>query len=285
MFHRLREPFGKAGLIVAVVALVAALTGGAIAANGGSGDGGASASASQKGKKGPRGPRGPQGPQGPAGANGLDGAQGPKGDTGAKGDTGGTGATGATGKSVQVLGSAPGCANGGASVQVEGTPASKQEICDGEKGDEGEPWTPDNVLPPNATETGAFSAAHTRELDFFNTAIEFSIPLEAPLGPLDVGVVNSAGEEYDPGSETFGQPANCLGSVSAPTAPADFLCVYMGAAQNLFAPVPFVQKPETLSAPTEVGTGTSGALLWFVGSSGVTTTNPARAVGTYAVTG
>ena len=60
----IREPFGKAGLIVGIVALVFAMLGGAYAATN---NGGGKATASAKGKPGPAGKPGKTGPAGPAG--------------------------------------------------------------------------------------------------------------------------------------------------------------------------------------------------------------------------
>ena len=91
----LREPFGTAGLVVAMVALVAALGGTALAAKG-------ALTGKQKKEvetiaKKFAGKTGPAGAQGPVGAKGDSGSPGPKGDLGAPGDTGATGAAGATG--------------------------------------------------------------------------------------------------------------------------------------------------------------------------------------------
>lgn len=107
MFSRLREPFGKAGLIVAIAAMVAALAGGAYAAS--------SATDSGKGRQTPtqlqrRGKgssltiaqvrriakqeamklagTGPVGPRGAAGENGKVGATGPEGPPGSPGEPG-----------------------------------------------------------------------------------------------------------------------------------------------------------------------------------------------------
>ena len=83
-----REPFGKAGLVVAMVALIAALGGSAIAAKG--------ALTGKQKKEVTKiaqkyaGKPGAQGAQGPAGAKGDAGAPGAKGDPGPAGDRGGT---------------------------------------------------------------------------------------------------------------------------------------------------------------------------------------------------
>ena len=90
----LREPFGKAGLIVAICALVLALTGAAFAAGALTGKQKKEVEKIAKkfaGKPGPAGPAGangapgPQGPAGPAGAAGKEGPQGKEGKQGLEG--------------------------------------------------------------------------------------------------------------------------------------------------------------------------------------------------------
>src|SRR5438128_9675848 len=148
MFSTLRTRFGIPG-VISVIALVFAMFGGAYAASNSASGGKATASA--KAKKGPRGPKGATGPAGPQGPAGL---QGPKGDSGAPGSNG---APGAAGKSVVIGNAAPGCDFGGKSVEVEGNAASKKEICNGEEGPAGSPWTLEGTLPSGSTETGAYS--------------------------------------------------------------------------------------------------------------------------------
>jgi collagen triple helix repeat protein len=88
----IREPFGKAGVVLAVLALVFAAVGGAYAAGGG-------LSGKQKkevtkiakkyaGKPGPAGPAGPAGPKGEPGAKGDKGAAGTNGINGTNGSNG-----------------------------------------------------------------------------------------------------------------------------------------------------------------------------------------------------
>lgn len=98
----IREPFGTAGLIVAVVALVFAMLGGAYAAT----NSGGKATASAKAKPGPRGKTGKTGPAGPAGAAGPAGPAGPKGtngEPGAPGEPGKEGKEGALGTAGTTL--------------------------------------------------------------------------------------------------------------------------------------------------------------------------------------
>jgi len=152
MFRRIRITPSTA---IAVIALVFAVTGGAFAATGGGSNAPrTTANAAKhkakkpKAKPGPRGPAGPAGkqgvqglagPAGPAGAQGAQGAAGAKGETGAKGDTGsgGEGAEGPEGP--------------------QGPKGDKGDTGDqGPQGNPGQPWTPNNVLPSGATETGTW---------------------------------------------------------------------------------------------------------------------------------
>lgn len=100
--QRLREPFGKAGLTVAVIALVFAMLGGAYAATGlnskqkkevksiaksfqGTGSAGAAGAKGDNGSNGAQGAKGDTGvvgPQGPQGSQGKQGTQGPAGEAG-----------------------------------------------------------------------------------------------------------------------------------------------------------------------------------------------------------
>ena len=138
---RLREPFGKAGLTVAVIALVFAMLGGAYAATN-SGGGKATASKAKAGPRGPRGktgPAGPAGPQGPAGANGKDGAN---------GSNGSSGANGKDGQSVTGTPIAAGGACGPTNTGVKYTlGATSTNVCNGEDGEEGEPGESPEGIP------------------------------------------------------------------------------------------------------------------------------------------
>jgi hypothetical protein len=89
MFTKLREPFGTAGLLVAIVALVFALAGGAYAASGGL-TGKQKTEVTKIAKQ-------YAGKPGPAGSQGANGGAGPQGSAGLKGDNGAPGANGANG--------------------------------------------------------------------------------------------------------------------------------------------------------------------------------------------
>ena len=227
---------------LAFVALVFAVTGGAFAASGASVSstrGGLTASTVKKkkpaltGKPGPRGPRGPAGPAGPAGTAGPAGPAGAKGDNGAAGANGGTGnegpqgkegtpgtngTNGKNGKTVVVGEEAkggPNCAGeGGSSFEVEGS-GTKHYACNGS------PWTPNNTLPPKATETGTWSMTGLSAVGgSVYVPISFSIPLGGGFrGAREIKLHFVEFEEE--------APAGCTGGTfQAPTAEPGNLCIY-----------------------------------------------------------
>lgn len=220
MLSRLREHFGTAGLVVAMVALVAALTGGAVAANGTGGDATASAKA-KKGPPGPKGPKGAKGDTGPAGPQGPAGPRGDKGDTGAAGSNGADGANGTNGTngtngvsvtSEEFSGTKEGkCAgNGGTKF----TSASGSTFaCNGKAG-EGNPWTELGTLPPGETETGTWLLQTKGIGGEAVVPISFTLPLESAPTPTLVEGASAPG---------------CPGIVDGiPTADPGNLCLYAG---------------------------------------------------------
>lgn len=303
---RLREPFGKAGLTIAVIALVFAMLGGAYAASGNN-DGKATASA--KAKKGPRGPRGPVGPAGPAGA---------KGDTGAGGANGTNGKDGTNGRSVIASAAAvpAECPTGttGTKFEVEGSGTSSH-VCSGK---EGSPWTASGTLPSGKTETGTWAAnANKQEFEVevegtkstvklstkgVTVPISFPIPLAgelsspestAPSAAQQVHYVYVSGGKNTERIINFSafaleevESTKCLGSVASPTAKPGNLCIYEGVnaseaieTSGAFAGHPIsdfdIKKPVT----TGLGASTSGAVLQLKAAA-----ENATAYGTWAVT-
>jgi hypothetical protein len=251
MLTRLRSQIGTAGLIVAIVALVAALAGGAIAATGGSNG---KATASAKGKPGPRGKTGKTGPAGPAGPAGPQGPAGPKGDTGAPGSPG------ANGKSVTTGNATVGeCSKGGATVEVEGTPASKKKICNGAEGPPGPTCTAGAcLLPAGATETGVWSTGFKGTP---TTWVSISFPLRLTSAPT---------LEWVPLS---GSNPECPGTPAEPKAKPGKLCVYVHTFVNLEE---FGQAPEQKVVDATSGTA---FILEATDSSKVT-----EGLGSWAVT-
>jgi hypothetical protein len=194
MLSLLKNRFGVPG-VIAVVALVFAMLGGAYAAT---------SSPRQSHKKAEKGLTkaqvlalikshpGPAGAQGAAGANGKDGANGQNGGAGTNGTNGTDGDDGQPGKSVELSKYQPGeegpeeeCGELGAIlVKVQGA-TTGFEACnggEGEKGDEGSPWTDGGTLPPGATETGVWSVNGTEaDTGGVYAPISFPIPLTSSI--------------------------------------------------------------------------------------------------------
>lgn len=323
----IREPFGTAGLIVACVALIAALAGGAYAASNG-----LTSQQKKEVKKIAKsfqgtGPQGAAGAPGAAGANGKDGAAGANGKDGTSGANGvsptGTafsgnangcqeggvkftganttvacngvkGTNGTNGKSVEVGSPTEAeCADGGATVQVAGEPASKKAVCNGANG-----FT--EALPEGRTEIGGFvvDAPFIPSSGFQEilTGIYFPVPLANALESNKTHVIaknpeTNEFEEYKGNDPETLQPVFvpstvCLGTLTAPTAPSGNLCVYVANSNfklqfgEFVAPVP---GPKVLKIDQATsGASKVGALLGFAsaGNSG-----PASSNGTWAVTG
>ena len=261
MWRRIREPFGTAGLIVAVVALVAALAGGAYAASGAltgkqkkevekiakkfAGNPGAT------GATGPQGAAGAKGDAGSPGTNGVNGENGAKGDTGAPGEKGEKGDRGANGTSpivteLQPDPSAAKCKAGGA--KIVGADGVEAFACNGEGGGGGEGYP--ETLPSGKTETGFWEVLGENGIvsgEFAVTTISFPLRLAQPPSERIMISATSTPEEI----------AKCPGSFLSPEADsAGVLCLYSGesrtvlsAGLNSFGAFLFLPK-------TEVGLGT-----------------------------
>ena len=275
MFHRLREPFGKAGLIVAIVALVAALAGGAYAANnhGGKhhkkGKNNAGLNGKQKkqvksiskseAKKFANSNPGAPGAQGPAGANGTDGTN---------------GTPGAPGKNVALTTEPEGvnCEEGGTKVEVEGNAASAKYVCNGEAGAEGSPWTAGGTLPPEQSETGTWSfqsleAAHALG---YNYQVPITIPIPLP------GVIAGANTHIEAVGYTGSDP-NCPGTAAEPKAKAGHFCLYTAREEGTNEAY-VTSILQSGSATLEQGVSPAGAVIGIVGEENMVLT------GTWAVT-
>ncbi len=269
ILKRLKEPFGKAGLTVAILALVLAMAGGAYAA--------AALSGKQK-KEVEKIAKKFAGKAGANGANGTNGAPGSKGDAGAPGSPGGAGANGIspTGASFTGVKTGSGCTEGG--VEFKG--ANTTFACNGKKGTTGFTET----LPSEKTETGIWSFGPIAEANVPGTlhalnvpVASFPIPLAAGLPASKVHYINPAGKEVIVGEEGIEEVTSngCPGTAAAPSAAAGNLCIYAS------------RQEETTSASQEVidpgsgnpGAGTSGASAAFF-ITGV----EAVGIGTWALT-
>ncbi|HEX3608251.1 MAG TPA: hypothetical protein VHU14_01070 [Solirubrobacterales bacterium] len=245
--RRLKEPFGKAGLTVAILALVLAMVGGAYAASNSSGGGKATASA--KAKKGPRGPKGATGPAGPTGAPGTNGTN---------GKDGTNGINGTNGKSVVVASfdgenepaGEPCKEQGGNELEVEGS-GIVNYACNGAEGALG---TAGTSLPTGAVETGKWVSSVVA--GFYVGPISFTVPLAAPLNASHVHL------EGESGFSTA-----CLGSEENPTVAANGnLCVYEGYIGSA-TPAGIFSSFNTINSE-EPGASNSGALAVFFEGGG-----------------
>ncbi|HVT00300.1 MAG TPA: hypothetical protein VHE08_07280 [Solirubrobacterales bacterium] len=185
----IREPFGKAGLIVACLALVFAMAGGAFAAKGGL----TKKESREVAKIAKKEAKKYAGKNGKNGTNGANGANGAKGDTGARGATGPQGPAGPQGPQG-----------------VQGP--------QGPTGATGSPWTAGGVLPSGKTETGTYAMGlNTAPVTY--GAISFPIPLAE--------IPSSEVIPMPPVGEPTASTENCPGTASDPSAEPGFLCVYV----------------------------------------------------------
>jgi hypothetical protein len=247
MFSRLREHFGTAGLVVAVIALVAALTGGAYAASGG-----LSGKQKKEVEKIAKKLAGKPGAAGTNGTNGTNGAPGSKGDAGAPGTNGKDGAPGKNG------------ANG-----APGAP--------------GDPGPFVAQVPSGKSLNGFWSAAAPGNFSDAQATLSFPFPVSPAPTLVYIEKSGETGLEVKPTGFAF--PAGvlgeeevealCPGTVDDPTAEPGFVCVYTGTEQ--------LMEKDTVGGflagkanPTKYG-----ASIPFVGSS---ETEPGFVSGTWAAT-
>jgi hypothetical protein len=218
---------------IAVIALVFAATGGAFAATSGTSHGPSSkgtliartSKAKSKAKAGPRGPAGAKGATGPAGPSGPAGPGGAAGPAGPVGPAGGPGIAGSNGQSVTSTALAAGnaaCKEGGAEFTSASGATTACNGKPGAEGKEGSPWKL-GVLPAGATETGVIAGPNpsAETLGGVYVMISFPVHLENELEETQVEIVK-ANQEHVGGTGTA-----CTGSSAEPTAPKEFLCVYL----------------------------------------------------------
>lgn len=237
MLTKLREPFGKAGLIVAIVALIAALGGGAYAASGGL-NGKQKKEVTAIAKK----------YAGKNGTNGTNGAVGSNGTAGTNGSPGGAGAAGKSVEAFEIAKNLPACGGrGGAEYEVEGS-GEAAEICNGAAGS---PWTVGG-LPQGATETGVWtvsaSPAIANGAGHIFVPISFSVPLSQAIPAFEgkVHFVPATGEGV------------CTGSVTEPTAPEGELCIYWTEMEGLT-----FQRTVALDGASANGASKPGTVMIF----------------------
>jgi hypothetical protein len=213
--RRLKEPFGKAGLTVAVLALVVAMAGGAYAAGGLTKSQEKQVTKIAKKYAGKPGAPGETGPAGAAGKNGNDGTN---------GTNGTNGSSGASVTGVPIASGSSDCTSktGGVKYTLSGTSTN---VCNGKNGETGFTET----LPAGKTETGGWSAGSFGTTEPL-VSLSFAIPLEqevvtkaflVPAVRPDCSTLSGAAKVQCEEAE-----ANCTGSATAPEAEPGSLCVY-----------------------------------------------------------
>jgi hypothetical protein len=302
LYHRFKDRFGTAGVVLGVIAIVLAIGGSAIA-----GSGGLNPKQKKEVKAIAKSFAGKPGAPGAAGPTGPAGIAGPKGDNGTNGTNG---ANGTAGESVEVN-----AYEGEKCEEAEGEEGAEftngtgtAYACNGKEGKAGSPWTAGGTLPPSTvegcpcTETGTWSTgARLASETEVEAAISFPIPLAAelsasspsdPTAPEQVHyvyvsegknterIVNWSGSAIEEVEST-----QCLGSVTEPTAEPGNLCIYQGQRSGIETSAAFPGPPFSNYDIRRVsGVGSGGALK--VGAFLVLKSNAggAYALGTWAVT-
>jgi hypothetical protein len=230
MLRRIREPYGKAGLVVAVVALVAALVGGAYAATGGLTGRQkqevkkiAKQFAGANGAQGPAGQAGPQGPKGDAGAAGANGKD------GENGNDGENGTDGKDGKSVSVFplspGNGEGCNETGGAKFTNGTETAF--ACNGKDGEGGGGGYPE-TLPTGRTMKGYWEVQGKGALHFGGSAVTtVSFPLPLKTAPTETILIKP--------TSTIVEKEKCSGEPEAPVATPGVMCLYLSIGEATLA--------------------------------------------------
>lgn len=229
MLRRIRERSGSAGFAIGVAALVLALAGGAYAAaklNSGQKKEVKAIAAKVAKSMVKVGPQGPAGPAGPAGKNGTNGAVGERGPMGEEGPPG---------KSVEVseieTGKTACEERGGAEVKKEGS-STGVKVCtgaEGPQGPEGQPWTPNSILPAGASETGTWFFQGESSETYTPISIPIRLAKKLKWEALD-SVENKVHYETESNFADFDEAGTeklgCTGTASIPIAPPGHLCIY-----------------------------------------------------------
>jgi hypothetical protein len=258
----IREPFGKAGLTVAICALVLAMVGGAYAAGGLTKSQEKQVTKIAKKYAGKNGATGPAGPQGPAGTNGKDGSN------------GSNGANGQSVTSKELKKGEGGCVEGGA----EFTSASgKASACNGKPGS---PWTAGGTLPKGATEKGAW-AVDGMPVNIFSSfegqmeSISFGIPLRSAPTPHIIGPGEGAGEGNENPAIVSGE---CTGTAVDPGAAEGQFCIFREQSLDNNVKAAITIEP---GAGTAAQAGPTGAVLLVFAENSAA---KVQSLGTWAVT-
>jgi hypothetical protein len=180
----------------------------------------------------------------------------------------------------------------GANGNDGGSGANGTNGTNGTNGAPGSPWTAGGTLPSNATETGVWTFGPFADVSVYpgenksvQTPVNFPIPLTSELPASSVHLILKNGEEFNSAFEEV-PPAECLGTVAAPSAEPGNLCIYAGT--ELFAPSNLTGKvllsPEGGAyidpATGNPGVGVTGTILEIFARE----EDGAKAFGAWAVT-
>jgi hypothetical protein len=220
MFQRLRnpEPFGKAGLTVAILALVLATTGAAFAAG--------KLNSTQKKEVTAIAKKfaGKPGTNGTNGTNGAPGEKGPKGDPGSPGSPG---SPGAPGESVTASAAGGECSAGGTKFKVG---ATESHVCNGTNGTTG--FT--STLPFGKSEYGHWNVSQfAKEGEAEFAAVSFPIPLPGNVTAHAILKGEGEGEATPSPAITAGE---CKGTYTAPGAGPGNFCFFEEHSSNVNLP-------------------------------------------------
>jgi hypothetical protein len=284
LYHRFKDRFGTAGVVLGVIAIVLAIGGSAIAASGLNGKQKKEVKAIAKSFQG-------TGPQGAAGAAGTNGTNGKDGTNGTNGTPGAPGSPGTDGNSVVLLNEEPPACfqEEGFTYEIEGS-GVENEVCNGqpgengEDGEDGQPWVVGQA-PSGAVLKGTWTlnATATAANEPIPIPISFGVPAEAHEGG---DIVPADGTDLF-GEELFGEEV-CNGTFPNPTPAAGapvssggvgpvpgLICLYLNSTATNLKPWILANLDSVSSLPTAGGT----IVRPKANSSG-----PVAALGSWAVT-
>ena len=187
LYHRFKDRFGTAGVVLGVIAIVLAVGGSAIAASGLNGKQKKEVKSIAKSFQG----TGPEGKAGAAGTNGTNGKDGAAGTAGTNGTNGKDGTNGKTVLSGTATPTGAVGTDGDFYIETDvsklyGPKAAGSWPAGVElKGKEGSPWTEFGVLPTGQTETGMYAQRNEQPQppEGFPVGINTAISIQSPSNP------------------------------------------------------------------------------------------------------
>jgi hypothetical protein len=105
--------------------------------------------------------------------------------------------------------------------------SGENEVCNGEDGEDGSPWTAGGVLPSGKTETGAWAGTIPAS-GSGQAAISFTVPLAADIDEAHVRLNDFVAETIDPACDTFVNAPPGPPVFGTPIPDPGYLCIYKG---------------------------------------------------------